>query len=321
MKALVAGWFSFQGMGATAGDLMARDVACEWLDAAGCEWDVAVAAPFTHARGVDWRGAAPSDYDCVVFVCGPIGNGPPASEFLAHFRDCRTIGLDLTMLHKLADWNPFDLLIERDSDRAANPDLALASGAAKVPVVGVILAHPQKEYRKTGLHATANAAFHRLTRAHPCAVMYIDTCLDPWNQHGLRTAAEVESMIAKVDVVLTTRLHGLVLAVKNHVPPIVIDPVRGGAKLTQQARVLGWPVIFSADTVTDDQLAAAFTHCLTEPALAATRDAAARGIARIQQLRERFLADFPSLAEQPGGASPQLRSAAAAANPPSVRPA
>jgi hypothetical protein len=300
MKALVAGWFSFPGMGATAGDLMARDVVCEWLDAAGCAWDVAIAPPFNHERGVDWRGAAPGDYDCVVFVCGPIGNGPPVNEFLAHFRDCPKIGIDLTMLHKLEEWNPFDLLIERDSDRATNPDLALISRAPKVPVVGVILAHPQKEYRKTSLHATANAAFHRLTRAHPCAVMYIDTRLEPWNQHGLRTAAEVESVIAKVDVVLTTRLHGLVLAIKNHVPPIVIDPVRGGAKLTQQARVLGWPVIFGADSVTDDELAAAFAHCLTEPARAAARDAAARGVARIQMLHERFLAEFPNLLSKRG---------------------
>ena len=28
MKTLVAGWFSFELMGASAGDLMARDVAC-----------------------------------------------------------------------------------------------------------------------------------------------------------------------------------------------------------------------------------------------------------------------------------------------------
>jgi hypothetical protein len=87
----------------------------------------------------------------------------------------------------------------------------------------------------------------------------------------------------------------MVLALKNGVPPIVIDPVQGGAKLTEQARVLGWPVIFNADSVTDDELGAAFAHCLTETARAAARDAAARGVARIQKLRERFLAEFPNL--------------------------
>jgi len=35
MKTLVMGWFSYELYGATAGDLMACDVACEWLREAG----------------------------------------------------------------------------------------------------------------------------------------------------------------------------------------------------------------------------------------------------------------------------------------------
>ena len=89
MKTLVAGWFSFSGMGATAGDLMARDVVCDWLDEADVAYDVALDPPFTSgpggAAGVDWRAADPRHYARVVFVCGPFGNGPPAAEFLAHF--------------------------------------------------------------------------------------------------------------------------------------------------------------------------------------------------------------------------------------------
>jgi hypothetical protein len=289
MRILVAGWFSFPGMGTTAGDLMARDVACDWLDEAGCPHDVAVAPPFTHKRGIDWRASPPGDYDCVMFVCGPFGNGPPVTEFLAHFRDCRKVGLDLTMLQSLGEWNPFDLLLERDSDRAANPDLALANRAPRVPVVGVILAHAQKEYRKSGLHAEANAAFHRLTRARDCAVVYIDTCLDPWNKYGLRTAAEVESLIARMDVVLTTRLHGLVLSLKNGVAPVVIDPVRGGAKLRRQAEVLGWPIAFNADTVSDADLTRAWDYCVSPDARAAAAACHARGVAAITPVREQLL--------------------------------
>jgi hypothetical protein len=47
VKTLVAGWFSFELMGASAGDLLARDVACEWLRDAGREYDIALAPPFT----------------------------------------------------------------------------------------------------------------------------------------------------------------------------------------------------------------------------------------------------------------------------------
>ena len=56
MRVLVAGWFSFEHMGATAGDLMARDVACRWLAEAGCPFDVAAVPPFATPQTVDWRG-------------------------------------------------------------------------------------------------------------------------------------------------------------------------------------------------------------------------------------------------------------------------
>ena len=69
MKTLVAGWFSFEEGHATAGDLLARDVACRWLAEAGQQFDVALAAPFSG--GVDWRQVDPHDYLQIVFVCGP----------------------------------------------------------------------------------------------------------------------------------------------------------------------------------------------------------------------------------------------------------
>ena len=52
-KVLVAGWFSFEQMGASAGDLMARDVVCDWLEQAGRSYDVALAPPFSG--GLAWR--------------------------------------------------------------------------------------------------------------------------------------------------------------------------------------------------------------------------------------------------------------------------
>lgn len=53
---------------------------------------------------------------------------------------------------------------------------------------------------------------------------------------------------------MTTRLHRMVLALKNGVPPLVVDPVAGGAKILRQAAVIEWPVAFSADSIDDVQL-------------------------------------------------------------------
>ena len=62
MRALVAGWFSWEKYTATAGDLMACDVACDWLRQAGLPFDVALAPPFTG--GVDWRTVDPAAPTC-----------------------------------------------------------------------------------------------------------------------------------------------------------------------------------------------------------------------------------------------------------------
>jgi hypothetical protein len=295
-RTLVAGWFSFEEMGATAGDLLAKDVACEWLRQAGHAFDVAYAPPF--AGGVDWRAVDPARYTHVVFVCGPFGNGEPITVFLQSFPDARLIGLNLTMLEPLDVWNPFDLLIERDSSAASHPDLSFLSRQTRVPVVGVVLIHPQPEYGKRDLHAVANGALGRLIASHPMAAVPIDTRLDQ-NGTGLRSAAEVESLIARMDVVLTTRLHGTVLALKNGVPAIAIDPVAGGAKITRQAQTLGWPLVFAADAVTDDALEEAFGYCLTDQARAKARDCAECAVAELDAARERFLSELGRLDSRP----------------------
>jgi hypothetical protein len=286
MRALVAGWFSWPGYGATAGDLMAAEVAGRWLTEAGLPYDTALAPPFEG--GVDWHAVEPARYTHLVFVCGPCGNGKPLTELLAAFAHCRRIGLDLSMLHRIEDWNPFHLLLERDSDRTDRPDLSLLSQQPKVPVVGLCLVHPQKEYGKRGRHAEVEQAVRELLTAREAAIVEIDTRLDQ-NRTGLRTPAEVESLIARMDLLVTTRLHGTVLALKNGVPAIAIDPIAGGAKVLRQAKVLGWPVVFTADNLEVAALEKAFDYCLTSAAREEARGCAARAAANLEQTMLEFL--------------------------------
>jgi hypothetical protein len=91
-RVLVAGWYSWPAAAATAGDLLARDVACMWLERAGREYDVANASPF--GSGVDWRELDPAGYSDLVFVCGPVGPRYSAPEqLLRRFAGSRHIGL------------------------------------------------------------------------------------------------------------------------------------------------------------------------------------------------------------------------------------
>lgn len=290
MRTLVAGWFSFEGMGATAGDLMVRDLVCEWLDSVGRAYDVALAAPFSG--GVDWRAMDPEEYSHVVFACGPFGNGDPVTEFLDRFSGARLIGVNLTMLQPLGEWNPFHLLLERDSSAIARPDLAFLGAAPRVPVVGIVRMHEQPEYGKRDMHDLANDAMTRLIANHEMAAVTIDTRLDEVNAAGLRTSGEIESLFAKMDVVVTARLHGLVLALKNGVPAVAIDSVAGGAKISRQAQALGWPVVITADEMTDEKVERAFEYCLTAEARSLAADVRDRARAFLDSVRREFIAEF-----------------------------
>jgi len=286
MKVLVTGWFSFPRMGATAGDLLARDVVCRWLSEAGRPYDVAMAPPFED--GVDLSLVNPGDYSDLVFVCGPLGNGWPIPELLQRFEGRRVTAVNVSMLDPLEIWNPFDLLLERDSSETARPDVVMAATSRTVPVAGVVLVHDQTEYRNAK-HAVANDAIRRLIASREMAAVNIDTRLDI-NATGLRTPAEVESLIARMDVVVTTRLHGLVLALKHGVPVVAVDPIGNGAKVLRQAQVLGWPAVLTAADVTDAALASAFEWALTPDARRTALACRDHAIQKLSQVRETFMA-------------------------------
>lgn len=289
MKALVAGWFSFEQMGASAGDILARDVVCGWLTERRVEYEIALAVPFEG--GIDWRQADPSEYSHIIFVCGPFGNGWPLTEFLDRFAGRHLVGIDVSMLDRLDNWNPFDLLLERDSSSIARPDISLLSRQDLVPVVGLVLIDAQPEYTARDLRDSANDALRRLLDKQKTAVVRIDTRLDE-NSTGLRSAIEVESVIAKMDVVLTTRLHGLVLAIKNGVPALAIDSVKGGDKVTRQAHSIGWPLIFAAEDIKEAALLEAFKYCLTKEARSRAHECREQAILSLSTVRDKFLEAF-----------------------------
>jgi polysaccharide pyruvyl transferase WcaK-like protein len=210
---------------------------------------------------------------------------------LQRFAGRPLVGLNLTLLEPLEAWDPFDLLVERDSSRASRPDLAFLSARPRVPVVGVVLIDSQPEYGQRDRHRAANEALRRLAAGRDVAAVEIDTRLDA-NRTGLRSAAQVESLVARVDAVVTTRLHGTVLALKNGVPALAVDPVAGGAKVLRQARTLGWPVAFAADALDERALEDALDYCLTEAARAQARACAERARQALRGVREAFLANL-----------------------------
>jgi hypothetical protein len=287
-RVLVAGWFSWTGRGATAGDVHACEVVHHWLSDAKRAHDIASVLP--SLTGVDWRRVDPAAYSEVVFVCGPVGPQAAPTPLLERFAGSRHIGIDVTMLEPVASWNPFDVLIERDSDLASRPDLSFAVPNRELPVIGVVLVEPyDPEYGERDMQPAARAAVARLINSREAAIVEIDTRLER-NTTGLRTADEVASVVARVDAVVTTRLHGLVFAIKAGVPAVAVDPVAGGAKVRRQAGAIGWPYVHVADELSDADLNASLDACLTQDARLLARACAARAANEVDHIRSRFLA-------------------------------
>jgi polysaccharide pyruvyl transferase WcaK-like protein len=119
-----------------------------------------------------------------------------------------------------------------------------------------------------------------------------------YNKGGLRSSDEIETMISKMDVVITTRLHGTVLSIKNGVPVIPIDPIAGGAKITRQVQVVGWPVLFNGDILDDEALLKAFEYCLTSEARHKAIECRDRAICMVEPLKQRFIDDMTRLADK-----------------------
>ncbi len=121
------------------------EVACDWLREAGFElispWSRRLAGVVTGALWI--RHAIPT---WCLFAA-------PFSAASLNSSSCALRGLhavsalDLSMLLPLETWNPFDYLIERDSYRAAHPDIAFAARAARVPVVGICRVEPTIQLR------------------------------------------------------------------------------------------------------------------------------------------------------------------------------
>ncbi len=284
---LLIGWFSFELMGATAGDLIAKDVACSWLAKIGIRPDVAMWSP--SATGEVATGeVSPEDYETVVFVCGPIGDGPPLNEYLDRFPHARKFALNVTLLQDRTEWNPFEAIFERDSRVRVEPDITFAAADRRVPVLGLIYVGPQEEY-PNNRHEHVEALVQSVFEARDIAVVPIDTRLDV-NRYGLASSTQIESVIARMNAVLTTRLHGAVLALRQGVPAVAIDSIPGGSKLLQQMERIGWPLAFHVGDVNEAKIANSLEIALSEEGRRLATACAERARRELQEVEASFLA-------------------------------
>lgn len=258
-RVLVAGWFSFTEVIATVGDERAAEVVADWLGDAGVDHDVAW-ADYLH-RGVDLAYVDPARYTHLVWVCGPLLHADLLAGLLDRFAAATRFAVGVSVVDA-AVADRFDAVWPRDHPGSApRPDLAIVPAREGPAVVATVFAPVQPEYGDRGRQEQVQAAVEQWIADR--ALGSFDVATDLLTPSGRpRRVGQVQAALARADVVVSSRLHGLVLGLGCGRPVVALDPVRGGAKVTAQAQALGWPVLLGADDVDADALDAALDRCL-----------------------------------------------------------
>lgn len=264
MRTLVVGWSSVLHGEATAGDVLAMDAVVEALGAASIPHDVAWSAVMCPPGGMRLDDADPGRYTHLVFVCGP-ATGRSIAELHARFAHCRRIAVGVSVLDPGDPvTSGFHRVIARDHPGAlARRDLAARPVPQLVPVLGVYLTSGQHEYGARRRHETARAGLEQWLGGLDAARLPLETRLDPRDWRLPATAAQVGSVLARLDAVVTMRMHGLVLALRAGVPVLAVDPVAGGGKVTAQARAWDWPAVVGAEELGPERLGEQLRWCLS----------------------------------------------------------
>jgi hypothetical protein len=251
VRVLVTGWPSFLHGEATAGDVLAMEAVREEITRAGVACDLAW-SPVLRPGALTIEEADPDRYTHLVFACGPL-QGRDIQALHRRFSQCHRVAVGVSVVARTDSAAAgFHVILPRDgSGTPPMGDLAIETGRRTgrepapetVPVAGVICVEQQAEYSGRGRHEEVSAMLMQWLDGCGCALVPLETRLDPRDWRMCSGPAELEAIIGRLDLVITMRMHGLVLALKHGVPALAVDPVAGGAKVTAQAQAWQWPAV------------------------------------------------------------------------------
>ncbi len=259
MRVLVTGWPSFRHGEATAGDVLSMSAVHRALVDAGVDGDLAW-SPVFRPGALSITGADPSRYTDVVFTCGPL-RGEQIRWLHRRFAGCRRIAAGVSVIdHGDPAVTGFHHVFPRDDGTAATVDLSAATPTSPTPVIGVTFAPGQPEYGGNRRHQRVHEQLAHWLTGLDCAPVTVDTRLDATDHLHCRTPDQLVSLLARLDVVISTRLHGLVLGLGAGTPVLAVDPVAEGGKVSAQATALDWPATIGARAILADDGADTLGH-------------------------------------------------------------
>jgi len=257
-------WYgSFPGHG-TLGDLRSVEAVAYHLIRQEHQVIHATAGEF-HIPGatrIDWRTAKPDDYSGIIFICGPIlASHPETRALFARFASQRLIGVGVSLMpaghHEF--FNPFECVFARQGGGERFGDLAIlaplpnhTSRKAKGFTLGISLRGLQFEYGENlCLWEETEKIVHSVSQSiHSDRIILIENHL---TRSG-KSPDHIEQQYSECDLVITSRFHGAIMAIRHDAPFIALDQIRGGAKVHDLLFGKGWPHIYKTAEVEEDYL-------------------------------------------------------------------
>lgn len=210
-------------------------------------------------------------YGTLVFVCGPVIKDHPIVEtIIRRFPSTRKIGVSISLFDRnhINHVQPFDVALARQGGSQRFEDVAILAPwrvtskrvreSDEQLVVGLVLRGEQGEYGlQNSLHDRTSALIAHVLGSLAANYQVKTVEIEHHLARSGRMPVEIEALYRSCDLVLTSRFHGAVLAMRNEVPFIAIDQIRGGGKLTSLLSTSGWPFVYRVEHAKENEVARA----------------------------------------------------------------
>jgi hypothetical protein len=306
MSKIIVGWWGSIEMSPTAGDKLAVDAVVNALSTTITEIHVSSLTPYKHNKAltIPWQKTVATDYALFVFVCGPlVFSSKSLCKMLRHYNSCKRVAIGVSIINVndplLTEY--FDGIIPRDmsgphSKYKETFDVALAAlsplphVSQRIPQsdkikIGCVLRGNQSEYGERCWFQKAVELMHTLSTLPNVEIKQFDTVLIPKLKYDTQ---RVLDNFSNLDLVITTRMHGLLLSLSMGIPVIAMDQIEGGKKVTNISNKIEWDWCYSVKDINLSDI----TQCLSQVFEADTRSKVEKSRALAMSLSQDALKIF-----------------------------
>jgi polysaccharide pyruvyl transferase WcaK-like protein len=251
---LVIFWWGSFHLDGTIGDEASAKALYMYLRENGHKVDVVSWKSLNWVEVINAPQLDYASYSKIIFVCGPIlPNYPPLEELLAKAKqhNLTTIGFSVS-LFKNEDgttYIPFDVIFPRESPEGVGVDLAVLNSSTQAKQIknssykiGLVLRGWQKEYGAENcdhqfIDSLVKEALEKFSTHNLVQLIDIDHQLSR-SQMNLE---EYDSIYGSCDLIITTRFHGGIFAIRNLIPVLILDQIRPFGKVTRLFDHIDYP--------------------------------------------------------------------------------